>query len=350
REASEGKMRRYSILFIITIALLLCTHAAEAQSVEIRVEHANARTEPSSSAPIVAVLNKGEVHLVTDDVPYWYQLELSNGQNAWVAKSLTKLVVGAAEIAPVTEPEDEEAAAENLQPLNQLYALPAFGTAVSVPGCTPTSLTVDAAVCAAEGSSSSGGQAKFWRTNQKKNRVSIECSYSQLSFDQILDLKSLPGNVRTLSSTDPRATYLQSLESQPVVVEAFLAMVKKAAKESTNCYSTSRKDLHMELIGTDQEDPKTMRNEIFVTEVSPWFSEANSSWTSTNLGQFASYRNGYSGNLQRVPAKVRIYGWLFYDDPHSSDGAVGSWRGTAWELHPITRIEVFDGGSWQVIQ
>lgn len=123
-------------------------------------------------------------------------------------------------------------------------------------------------------------------------------------------------------------------------------MVKKAGKESTNCYSSTRKDLHFELVGTDQGDPKSMRNRIVVTKISPWFSEGNTNWTTTNLGQFASYKNGYSGNFLRVPTRVRVYGWLFYDAPHSADGSVGSWRGTAWELHPITRIEVFQNNSW----
>jgi hypothetical protein len=55
---------------------------------------------------------------------------------------------------------------------------------------------------------------------------------------------------------------------------------------------------------------------VVVTEVTPWFSEAIAAWTHTNLWQFASYRGGYSGDKKRDPVKVRIYGWLFYDDAH----------------------------------
>lgn len=29
---------------------------------------------------------------------------------------------------------------------------------------------------------------------------------------------------------------------------------------------------------------------------------------------------------------------------------VGTWRGTAWEVHPITRIEVLENGQWRSIE
>jgi hypothetical protein len=43
---------------------------------------------------------------------------------------------------------------------------------------------------------------------------------------------------------------------------------------------------------------------------------------------------------------VRFEGWLFYDTQHESEaenaapGRANNWRATAWELHPVTRIEV----------
>ncbi|HYR88496.1 MAG TPA: SH3 domain-containing protein [Terriglobia bacterium] len=313
-----------------------------AEQCEIRVDHANARREADSSADVIAVLSKGEVRPVVDDVPYWYEIELRNGRKAWVAKSLCTLVLN--------EEEEENAADEIGQPLSELYPLPAFGPSVSIPSCTPVTLNVNWSVCPAEGSSESGGQAKNWRTNQKKNRVTAACTFSSLTPAQVLRLKPLPGSVRTLPAADERATYLQSLEGTPVIVEGYLSMVKAAGKESTNCYSASRKDFHFEILPSDQGDPKIRRDEIIITEITPWFSEVISGWTTANLGQFASYRNGYSGSMQRSPARVRVYGWLFYDDPHSGDASVGTWRGTAWEIHPVTRIEVFENGNWREIR
>src|SRR5262245_41078234 len=116
-----------------------------ADECEIRVAHANARRGANSSATILAVLSKGEVLPITDDVPYWYELKLQSGRKAWVAKSLCMLVL--------EEEEEENTADEIGQPLSELYALPTFGAAVTIPNCTPVTLNVDSSVCPAEGSS-----------------------------------------------------------------------------------------------------------------------------------------------------------------------------------------------------
>ena len=41
---------------------------------------------------------------------------------------------------------------------------------------------------------------------------------------------------------------------------------------------------------------------------------------------------------------VRISGWLMLDPDHAN--MVGSARGTIWEIHPITKIEVWKSGAW----
>jgi hypothetical protein len=41
---------------------------------------------------------------------------------------------------------------------------------------------------------------------------------------------------------------------------------------------------------------------------------------------------------------VRISGWLLLDPEHRAH--LGKYRSTLWEIHPITRIEVFDGKNW----
>jgi hypothetical protein len=42
--------------------------------------------------------------------------------------------------------------------------------------------------------------------------------------------------------------------------------------------------------------------------------------------------------------QVRISGWLLFDLEHVN--VVGKQRATAWEIHPITRIEVKQNGQW----
>ncbi len=321
--------------FLLAV-LVFAVPAWTQNEVKIRVAHANARQAPSSSADVVKVLNRGEVYPVVDDVPYWYGITLAPGQKAYVAKSLCTLLA---------ETGETESGDESNQPLAELYALPPAGSTLTLPNCAPSAVPTDWSVCAAEGS---GGANRL--ANLQKNRSTVACAYTVMTFNEILDLNNLPKNVRSLDASDSRATYLKEMEGRPVVVEAYLGMVKSGGAESPNCNSTSRKDVHMELAGNDTEDPKQARDKGVVAEVTPWFSEQFTSWTLNTLGQYSSYKSGYSGSMHRPPGKVRIYGWLFFDNWHAADGSVGTWRGTAWEIHPITRIEVWENGAWKHLQ
>ena len=46
--------------------------------------------------------------------------------------------------------------------------------------------------------------------------------------------------------------------------------------------------------------------------------------------------------------QVRISGWLMLDQEHPEQ--IGKTRGTLWEIHPITRIEVKDANGWRELQ
>jgi hypothetical protein len=122
-----------AVKVVIIISCLLFAVDVWAADCEIRVNQANARKEGNSAAQIVAVLSKGEIHSITDDVPYWYEVQLANGTKGWVAKSLCRLVLA--------EEEEENEPAEIGQPLSELYALPAFAPAVTPSNCTPSTLT-----------------------------------------------------------------------------------------------------------------------------------------------------------------------------------------------------------------
>jgi len=50
---------------------------------------------------------------------------------------------------------------------------------------------------------------------------------------------------------------------------------------------------------------------------------------------------------------VRISGWLMFDPDHPSmildptnPNISGKFRVTLWEVHPITKIEVWQNGAW----
>ena len=50
--------------------------------------------------------------------------------------------------------------------------------------------------------------------------------------------------------------------------------------------------------------------------------------------------------IQAALREAKLEGWLFYDAEHAKESAhtfkQGSdlWRATAWEIHPVTRVEI----------
>jgi hypothetical protein len=125
-------------------------------------------------------------------------------------------------------------------------------------------------------------------------------------------------------------------------------MAKDGGVEGVNCKSSTRVDTHLELVDTDSQDPQTNRSKHVIAEVTPWFHAAVPEWSTTALGNLASYVGGYNANApQHPPTKIRVYGYLFFDEAHATGAE--SWRGTAWEVHPITKIEVLQDGQWKEI-
>jgi hypothetical protein len=261
----------------LIISFVLVLPSSAQVTCAIRTAHANARKSASSAGKIIAYLNHGDLLQIISDVQYWYEVTLQDGRQAYVSKATCTVV-------PEKDPGEEDSSA-----VQDFYTSPGPTAPMTPPSCAPTVLPVDWTVCPATGSG--GIHAKAY---VEKNRVAISCSYEPTNVDQILQLDHLPANVRALPTTDKRVSYLQAIEGKTVVVDGYLAMVKDGGKEGVNCGSTTRLDIHMELVDTD--------------------------------------------------------GYMFFDDAHAKDGSVGTWRGTEWEVHPITRIEVMENGGWKTLE
>jgi hypothetical protein len=314
------------------VLLLFCSLTVHAQvPVQIRTNNVKARTLPSTKSPVVATLHAGDVFVIKDDKPYWYEIALRDGKLAWVRKASCTVVD--------TAPSDDSGDISNPPP-----SLPSPNNPpVTPPSCTETSVPANWSICPATGSGGMYAQAYV-----QKNRTHVPCAYTPMTVDDMLALESLPKSVRALPDTNPETQYLKSEEAKTVVVEGFLALTKDGGQEGVNCNSNSRLDTHMELVDTDGQDPKTNRNRHVVAEVTPWFHEAVPAWSTQNLGQFASYISDYKAPAEKnPPTKIRVYGYLFFDEAHATGAK--SWRGTPWEVHPITKIEVMQNGSWEEI-
>jgi len=318
-------LRRSILLFVLLVSIGTLAQVP----VSIRTEGTKARKAPSTNAQAIATLHKGELFVITGDQPYWYQVTLRNGASAWVRKAACTVV-----------DQDEDTPEEPAPPSISTHP---STSPVTVPACAEVTVPADWSICPAAGTGGVYGPAYV-----QKNRLKVPCSYTPMTVDDMLALQHLSKSARALPDSDTQNQYLRTTEAETVIVEGYLAMAKDGGSEGVNCKSSTRIDTHMELVDTDAADPKTNRDKHVIAEVTPWFHAAVPGWATAELGNFASYVGGYSaGAPHRPPTKIRVYGYLFFDEAHAT--GADSWRGTAWEVHPITKIEVFQDGQWKEI-
>ncbi|HJQ26520.1 MAG TPA: hypothetical protein VKA60_21575 [Blastocatellia bacterium] len=169
--------------------------------------------------------------------------------------------------------------------------------------------------------------------NRLKNRVDEADQYFNVPLDSVVQLpypKTIERKDRNKwSAADTEA--IARYEGTPIVVEGFLARSKKEAEESCNCHGTQddQVDFHVWLVKNANDE----RTNALVVEVSPRLRSKHPAWTTDALGRIA-----------RNDQRVRISGWLMMDPEHPDQ--IGKTRGTIWEIHPITKIEVEQNGGW----
>jgi hypothetical protein len=158
--------------------------------------------------------------------------------------------------------------------------------------------------------------------NRLKNRTALP-SLNDMDPAVTLEAMSAPGHDRARWSHHRAGT-----------IEGIVVRVHDAGRESANCFSGTRVDAHIEL--AQQLDAAPAQRVI--VEVTPpirdWASGLGRDWSTATLQRELTGR------------RVRIQGWLMFDDEHDREaentnpGRPQNWRATAWELHPVTAIQV----------
>jgi hypothetical protein len=118
------------------------------------------------------------------------------------------------------------------------------------------------------------------------------------------------------------------------VIEGVVVRVHDAGVESANCFSPTRLDAHVEVAQHADAPPR----ERVIVEVTPpmraWAARQGRDWSTPALQR------------QLTGRRVRFEGWLLFDSEHVDEaentrpGHEDNWRATAWEIHPVTAIEV----------
>ena len=176
-----------------------------------------------------------------------------------------------------------------------------------------------AGMCPASGAALTPARRAFLRL---KNRVGAP---RPEDFDAGVSLEALlrPGEDRGRWS-----------ESRAGRVEGYVIEVVEGGMEAANCFSHRERDVHIHVAPR----PDAPRKEWLVLEVTPrgrlWAAESGWDWSAAALRE------------DLVGRRCRFEGWLLFDREHADEsentapGAAGNWRATAWEIHPVTRIEV----------
>jgi len=178
------------------------------------------------------------------------------------------------------------------------------------------------------------GNGGDYHLNRLKNRDVPPPGHQLFTIRQLLENR--PRAAIAMGRTD-RAFWTEEAraevaewESTGAVIEGHLLRAKLMGPESCNCTRKDRRDYHV-WIG---EEPGGDRSRSVIAEVSPRMLPAHPNWRLRILSRLA-----------RQGARVRLTGWLLWDQEHPEQ--VGLTRGTQWELHPIHEIQVFSGGRWR---
>jgi len=173
--------------------------------------------------------------------------------------------------------------------------------------------------CPPPGATLSPSGREFMRL---KNR---DAEPSPRNFDDGVTLEAL------LRRGEDRARWSESRAGR---IEGYVVEVVEGGVEAANCYSYRERDTHVH-VAPRADAPRT---EWVVVEVTPRARESarvkGLDWSA------AALRRGLVGR------RCHFEGWLLFDREHADEsentapGARGNWRATAWELHPVTAVEV----------
>lgn len=175
--------------------------------------------------------------------------------------------------------------------------------------------------------------------NRLKNRSLPPISVKPITVAQFMhDLTPNLGTpkYRNRFSAEQRAI-VDGAERTAVALDGYLLAARQSGPESCNCHLDEARDFHLWVGGQapgDKAEAKAMRAKAVVVEPTPAGQLAHPTWRLHSLDRLA-----------QQGARVRVTGWLMYDPEHPQE--LDKTRGTLWELHPVTKFEVWSGGQFR---
>jgi hypothetical protein len=272
------------------------------------------RQEPSTAAVSLRILEPLEEVEILDPTPRsgFLHVETEDGLEGWVYARFVRAVAPAEELLP-------EAATES-------DAATSISSAWPKPEPVVGTFTVNGVKCGPTGS----GEKRDKETNRRKNRTDVPTSYHPVTWNAIAELPypspAPKSRDKFFSEQLAAVTRFEGVALQAI---GYLVAIKpqKGNSESCNCgmKGEAATDWHIALVEHPGEGEKTS----VVVEPTPRIKKKHPNWTKKNLELWLN-----------TDVPVRISGWLLFDPQHANH--LKKYRSTLWEIHPITKIEMWD--------
>lgn len=218
-----------------------------------------------------------------------------------------------------------------------------------------------------------GGSAKTddgVERNKGKNRPPV--SLTGLKIEQL----ETAGFLRELSAFDAQTkgkrrkdlnaaqtAQLKELEQKVVSLTGYLVLMYAGPPESTNCGSVDFHDWHLEVFDKPLDHPPGPGDPTpIICEITPRTQSAifRDGARLQTLAGFFRHPDMEVEKLAQKPQRVRVTGFLLWDDEHNGSADVGTtvqkivgrykfhqpWRSTAWEIHPLVQLEATESGAF----
>lgn len=148
---------------------------------------------------------------------------------------------------------------------------------------------------------------------------------------------------------------LENWEKQMVSLTGWLVLAYRGVPETTNCRSTQFLDVHLELFEKPADHPPQIGDPTpIICEITPR-TEGLLYRANTRIQKLAAFFRWPDNSFQPTGEKahkIRVTGYLMWDDDHNGPADIGltvqwttkegyhhPWRSTAWEIHPVLKIE-----------
>jgi hypothetical protein len=316
-------LRIHLSLFLATLFLIIrpqITYAQDPPATQeaIVTHNVRLRSDPSTDHKPLATLTPGTELELLDPAPTtgFYHVETEDGVQGWASTRYIR----------VSPP-----------PLNTLPAVTGAPTPVSSisdtwnkPDPNKTTFTGPDGACPWNGNNTDPD------TFVRKNRTDIptESDIHDVDWSVIHDLP-FPTDVKLRANWTPtHLADIAKVEGVALRTVGYLVAIKpqNGNQEGTNCKFSlaSETDTHMALVG----EVGGAEKDSVVIEFTPRFLKSHPHW---NTSVLAKYRN--------TDIPVRITGWLMLDPDHRNH--LNKYRFTLWEIHPITKLEVFENNAWK---